>query len=119
RDSWESNEAGLPVVEATAEEMMVEVDVPISAPTYARQTDVALADAAEQSDAPPPPPEAPEMPPGLNYTGTPPTVDVPMEEGGGAFAEASASEASSVEMFPPDEGAASYAGSDETLPPPG
>lgn len=168
-ETWET----MPVVEATAEEMMVEVDTPMSAAAAARASDVALADAAQQGEEPPPPPEevsaadvipagdavaspepvadetsmadvmppeqsmgeqpvgeAPEMPPGLNYTGVPPTVDVPMGDGAepSAASAAEGEAAAPVEMFPgaesdayatqeawPEEGGAP---SDE-LPPPG
>ncbi len=135
--TWE----GLPVVEATAEEMMVEVDVPISAPTAARASDVGLSVAAEAPPEPyaeapleasmeapqeayaeapqeayveapqgayaeapqePVPEQAPELPPGLTYTGEPPTVDVPMAEGAAAE-ELAAEPGHAVEMFPSAE----------------
>ncbi len=169
-ETWDT----MPVVEATAEEMMVEVDTPMSAAAAARASDVALSDAAQQgedmSSSPPeevspadvipagdamaagdavadetsmadvmppeqsmgeqPVGEAPELPPGLNYTGVPPTVDVPMGDGAelSAAPAAEGEVAAPVEMFPgaesdayatqeawPEEGGAA---SDE-LPPPG
>ncbi|MBK7858388.1 MAG: tetratricopeptide repeat protein [Archangiaceae bacterium] len=103
-ETWDE---GMPVVEATAEEVLVEVDVPASAQ---RAGDVALADAAERLDGDPhvPPPE--ELPPGLNFTGTPPTVEVAIEEAAPAApAELPVPEAAPVEMFPTSTEAEGYA----------
>jgi len=97
---------GMPVVEATAEELMVEVDVPISAPAAARASDMGLAMAVEPEPEPEPEPlpeQAPDMPPGLQYTGEPPTVDVPMAEPEAPPPEPSPEPGASVEMFPSAE----------------